>query len=174
MDTAISMESVGIPNPSRGHIPHMFSFPAVELPHSHVLACQPHSLAIVCEACFPRLELGSSHSDIPHMFPTEAWGFPWAKIRTIIGCRSSILIKHWGFPVSHSMEDSHHVNHAWFPLLECYFPQPKNNFTVYKWMKHPTQVSSPWNANCSWSRQLLAMCAVSLIKLWNLNAMVVQ
>ena len=109
-----------------------------------------------------------------HTFPTGAWVFPWAKIRTIIRCRSGILTKHWGFPVWHSMDDYHHGNHAWFPLLECCFLQPKNSITVYKWMKHPTPVSPPWNANCSWSRQLLAMCAVSLIKLWNLNAMVVQ
>ena len=97
------MKSVGIPNPSRGHIPHMFFIYSCRTPmphsHSHVLACQPHSLAMMCEACFPRLELGLSHSDIPYMFPAEACGFPWSKIRTIIGCRSDFLTNHWGFSV---------------------------------------------------------------------------
>ena len=130
MDTCISMESVGIPDPStRGHIPHMFFIHSCRTPmphsHSHVLACQPHSLAMMCEAWFPPLELGLSHSDIPYMFPAEACGFPWAKIRTIIGCRSDLLTNHWGFSVYHSMDDSHHGNHAWFLLVECYFPQPK-------------------------------------------------
>ena len=178
MDTCISMESVGIPNPSRGHIPHMFFIHSCRTPmphsHSHVLACQPHSHAMTWQTYFPQLKLGFSHSDIPNMFPTGAWGFPWSKIRTIIGCMSNISTKHWGFPVWHSMDDSHHGNHAWLPLLECCFPQPKYSIIVYKWMKHPTPVSPAWSANCNWSRPLLAMCTVFLIKLWNLNAMVVQ
>ena len=143
MDTCISMESVGIPNPStRGHIPHMFFIHSCRTPmphsHSHVLACQPHSLAMMCEAWFPPLELRLSHSVIPYMFPAEACGFPWAKNITTTGCSSDIPPM-----LCHSRHASQRGT--------GFFLQPKNSTISYKCQHKLFHLQSPECSHHGWT-----------------------